>query len=405
MPPAARRFGAAAFALVLAAAAPSGARGDARLFRPVTADPRESQSRWRMSHYVEDWRYGTDVTDSTSRGGVVHNRQGVSWEVSAGEVFRWMPLERIGRWRGPWVRYQLGVPAAMFSRFDGTGILLNTDYQFGVSFDALWRGAFDRERGVTDYNHAVVTSRLTVMHHSSHLGDEYIAQGAFGRNQVNPPYQGARLDHPPVKRVDLAFEDVAFTLSIERSGPDAKASLRAYAGGEAKLVFPRRWRIGGLTPENFHSPSARCGLEYRSSAQSELPTGELPSRLLNRLVRSPYFDSEWIAAIDLRLAKPYNFASADNPSGDTEVWTPWLWTASPYGREFRRYAGSWRALVGTSIRRRSVATGSPLARPVGPEWIVALEWYRGYTPDGQLLDQRLRYRPRGYVVPSVTAHF
>lgn len=332
----------------------------------------------------------------------------MSWEVSAGEVFRWIPLERIGGWRGPWVRYQLGVPAGMFSRFDGTGILLNTDYQFGVSFDALWRGAFDRESGITDYSHSVITSRLTVMHHSSHLGDEYIAQGQFGRNQGTPgtpTYQSALLGHPPVKRVDLTFEDVALTLSAERAGGDAKATLRAYVGGEIKLVLPPSWHVGGVTPSQFRSPTARCGLEYRSSGESELPTSELPARLLNKAVRSQMFDSEWLAAVDLRLAKPFNFASGDNPSGDTEVWTPRLWTASPFGREFRHYAGSWHAMVGTSIRHRSTTTGAPAARSLGREWIVALEWYRGYAPDGQLLDQRLSYRPRAYLMPSVTAHF
>ena len=92
--PPARRLGAIAILTVVLAATAPDARADVRLFRPLTADPRECQSRWRMSRYVEDWRYGTDVTDSTSRGGVVHDRVGISWEVSAGEVFRWMPLER-----------------------------------------------------------------------------------------------------------------------------------------------------------------------------------------------------------------------------------------------------------------------------------------------------------------------
>jgi len=192
---------------------------------------------------------------------------------------------------------------------------------------------------------------------------------------------------------------------VERAGADARATLRAYAGGACKLALPRRWHVGGLTPRNYRSPTAHAGLELRSSGQSELPTDDLPSRLLNAVARSKTFDSEWFAAIDVRLAKPYNFASADNPAGETEAWTPHLWTASPYGREFRHYAGSWHAMLGTAIRRRATSTGAPLGRPPGPEWIVALEWYRGYTPDGQLQDQRLRYRPRDYVVPSVTAHF
>ena len=385
--------------------APGTAHADVRLFRPLTADPRENQSHWKMAHYTEDWRYGTDITDSTSHGGVVQDRQGFLWEVAAGETFRMIPLERLGKWHGPWVRYQLGVPAGIFSRFDGTGILVNTDYQYGVSLDVMWRGAFAPDRGVTTYRNAVVTSRLTVMHRSSHLGDEYIAQGTFGRNQVSPTYQGAQLGHPPVKRMDLAYEDIALTLSLERSGADERATLRAYAGGETKLVVPTRWNFRGLEPANFRAPAARFGLEYRASGESDSPTNELPSVLLNKLMRSPYFDSELFAALDVRLAKPYNFASADNPNGETETWTPRLWTASPYGREFRRYAGSWHAMIGAIIHRRTANVSAPAARPLGPEWLVSFEWYRGYTPDGQLLDQRLAYRPRGYWVPSVTAHF
>ena len=399
-----------ALALALALLAPlvaarPCAAADVRLFRPLTADPRENQSRWRMSHYVEDWRYGTDVTDSTSKGGVVKGREGFSWEVAAGNTFQWVPLERIGAWKGPWVRYQLGVPAGIFSTFDGTGILLNTDYQYGVALDVLWRGDFDKDRGITSYSHAVLTSRLTVMHHSSHLGDEYIAQGAFGRNQATPPYQGPQLGHPPVKRMDLSYEDVALTVSLERSGADVRPTLRAYAGIQTKLAAPPSWHVGMIAPANFRSPTARGGLEYRSSGQSELPTGLLPGRWLNKIVRSQLFDNEWIAAIDLRLAKPYNFASADNPTGETEQWTPYLWTASPYGREYRHYAGSWHGMIGAVIHHRTTVTGAAMARPLGPEWIVGLEWYDGYAPDGQLLDQRLSYRPRAYLIPSITAHF
>jgi len=180
--------------------------------------------------------------------------------------------------------------------------------------------------------------------------------------------------------------------------------MRVYAGGEPTLVCARLWGVGGITPHNFHSPTARGGLEYRSSGESALATGDWPARLLNRLARGQGFDSEWLAAVDLRLAKPYNFASADNPSGDTEVWTPHLWSAVPYGREFRHYAGSWHAMLGTALHHRPQGIAGAVGRPLGPEWIVALDWYRGYTPDGQLLDQRMRYRPRGYVVPSVTAH-
>jgi hypothetical protein len=57
--------------------------------------------------------------------------------------------------------------------------------------------------------------------------------------------------------------------------------------------------------------------------------------------------------------------------------------------------------IASSARRNAMLGGGRMA----PEWIVALEWYRGYSPNGQFLDQRLRYAPRWGVVPSVTAHF
>jgi hypothetical protein len=389
---------------LFAHAALPAAAADVRLFRPVTADPRESQSRWRMSRYTEDWRYGTDIADSTSTGGVREDHEGVSWEIAAGEVFRWRPLERIGRWRGPWVRYQLGVPAGLVANFD-TGALLDSDYQFGVSFDALWRGDYDSAFGIRDFRSAVVTSRLRVFHRSTHLGDEYLAFGRFGRNQNGNGSTDPKYQQPPVKRVDLTYEAVEAVVSIERAGPDGQATLRLYGGGEFKVVLPRSWHIGGATPRNFTSPAARLGFEYRSAGNAADPPDLLPARALDAILRTRSFESEWIAAFDLRLAKPYNFASCDNPDGETERWTPQLWTDCRYGREYRRYAGSWHAMVGYSLSPRA-ARGSAGPRPrVGPEWIVALEWYRGYSPNGQFLDQRMRYRPRGYLLPSVTAHF
>jgi len=389
-------------AVLVALASP--ARADVRLFRPLTADPRENQTHWRMSHYTEDWRYGTDVTDSTSQGGWVRDRQGFAWEVGGGETFRWIPLERIGHWRGPWKRYQVGLPAGLVSRFDGTGILLNTDYQYGASFDALWRGAFDSATGVTSYHTAVLTSRLTVMHHSSHLGDEYIAQGAFGRNQVDPPFQGPQLGHPPVKRMDLSYEDAALTVSLERSAPDGTATLRLYAGGTAKLTLPKGWRAHGLEPANMRSPTAHVGAELRTGSESGDAPVPAPVRAIARVLRMRDLGGEWLGAVHLRLAKPYNFASADNPAGETEAWTPRLWTASPYGREFRRYAGSWHAMAGFTLRKQPPPAHNT-APAAGPELVIALDWYRGYSPDGQLQDQRLRYRPRAWLMPSVTAHF
>src|SRR5438128_306051 len=101
------------------------------LFRPLIADPRESLSRWRLVSYTEDRRFGTDITDSTSHGGILQDQRGLMWEVAGGNRFRWRPLRRL-LGVAPWRRYQLGVPAAFFAQFDNSGALLNTDFQYGA---------------------------------------------------------------------------------------------------------------------------------------------------------------------------------------------------------------------------------------------------------------------------------
>src|SRR5204862_4945259 len=63
--------------IVLAAGWCGGSARAEAVFRPLIADPRESLSRWRFVGYTEDWRYGTDITDSTSRGGVERDRRGL----------------------------------------------------------------------------------------------------------------------------------------------------------------------------------------------------------------------------------------------------------------------------------------------------------------------------------------
>jgi hypothetical protein len=390
---AARALAAALGLLPLVACAGS-ASGEI-LFRPLVADPRESVSRWRQSSYVADWRYGADVTDSTSRGGVVEDRRGVQWELAAGNVFRWRVLERLFGARPPWVGYQLGAPAAIFADFENDGSLLNTDWQFGGSFEVQWTGARGGER---PFARPVTTSRLSLMHRSSHLGDEYLALGAIGRNQDGHPLQGALFDRPPVKRVDLSYESIQAIVAVEWAprGARGASTVRAYAGGDAKLVLPARWQVGALRPRDFHTPAARGGLEWRSAGNGAAPAEGVLARAVNRVAGTALVGSEWFAALDVRLAKPFEFSTCDDPTGFGEVWTPRLWTECPYGRERRGFAGTWRGMLGATLRP---ATGR------GPEWTLALEWYRGHSTSGQFLDQRLRYRPRGWVLPSVTARF
>jgi len=400
------------------------ARADA-VFRPLIADPRESLSRWRIVTSVEDWRYGTDITDSTRHGGVVEDRERIMWEIAGGHTFRWRPWRFAPGSAVPWSVAQLGAPAAMFATFDNSGSLLNTDFQFGVSLDFQWSGhdvlggtgeaparanLTSQGIGMADAGHErpfdrpVVTTRLTAYHRSSHLGDEYLALSRFGQNQNGLVHAEALFDHPPVKRVDLTYEAVNGVVSLEWAPAWNRTGVaRLYGGAETKLVFPASLEIGALRPHNFRAASARIGTEYRAAGNGTDPYDGWLTRTMNRMVRSPWVESSWFAAADLRLAKPYNFASGDNPIGEDEAWTPHLWTETPYGREYRHYAGSWHAMLGAVVwPSREGVTRTPLA---GPEWLISLEWYRGYSFSGQFLDQQSRWRPRWYVVPSVTARF
>ena len=385
------------------------------VFRPLIADPRESLSRWRIVTSVEDWRYGSDITDSTSRGGYIEDRERILWEGAAGHTFRWRPWHFAPGSPVPWSVAQIGVPVAIFATFDNSGSLLNTDFQFGVSMDFQWgddtihRGATggrpsESANGPRPFDSPVITSRLTVYHRSSHLGDEYLALSRFGRNQDGHVRAEALFDHPPVKRVDLTYEAVSGLMSYEWAPRWNRASAaRLYGGAETKLVFPASLQIGALRPHNFRAPSFRVGAEYRGAGNQADPRDGWVTRTVNRLAGTPWVESSWFAAADLRLAKPYNFASGDNPMGESEVWTPRLWTDTPYGREYRNYAGSWHAMLGAVVwPAREKPSRTPLA---GPEWLVALEWYHGYSFNGQFLDQRSHWRPRWYVVPSVTARF
>ena len=397
------RLAALAVAFALAAAAP--ARADLRLFRPITADPRENQTRWHRYEYVEDWRYGTDIGDSTSQGGVEQDVHGLGWEVSGGEKFRWRPLERIGPWRGPWKRYQLAALAGMFAQFDGGGVLMNADYQYGFGADMLWRGDYDPARGIVGFSRTVITSRLTVSHQSSHLGDEYLVYGDYGANRSAQPPPTTLFDRPPVKRAELAYEKITALLSAERAIGPGGATLRGYGGGEFKLRFPERWGVGGTLPTRMISPAWRVGLELRSAGDASDPPDGMTTRALTWLLRDHAVETEWFGALDVRIAKPFQFAASDNPDGETEVWTPYLWTLGQNGHEYRHAAASWHGMVGLCVAPGAKRVEALGGGRMGPEWIVALEWYRGYSPNGQFLDQRLRYRPRWGVVPSVTAHF
>jgi hypothetical protein len=363
------------------------------LFRPPVANPRESISRWRQSSYTSDWRYGTDVTDSTTIGGFIEDRTGVHWEIAAGHTFRWRRLERIFGTRPPWAGYQLGVPAAIFAQFENDGSLLNTDFQYGFDFEIQWNGDLKPER---PFERALWTSRLMVMHRSSHLGDEYLALGAIGRNQNGHPAQGILFERPPVKRVDLSYEMFEAMVAFEWAPFGGNGAARLYAGGDKKFLLPSTWGIGARRPKNFDSPAGRLGFEWRSNGNAASPGNDWLTRSVRNVSGAERVRMGWLTALDLRVARPYNFAACDNPSGNGEAWTPHLWSECPNGFEFDGYAGSWRGMVGLTLLPRG---------PSSSEWVIALEWYDGYSFNGQFLDQPLRYRPRMYLIPSITATF
>jgi hypothetical protein len=394
-------FGLACLLCVPTAAAHTGG-GRIQLFRPLTADPRENQFRMVFSDYTENWRYGTDIADSTSQGGF-EERTGTRWDVAIGATPRLAPMRRIFGWKGPWHRYQLGLPAGVFARFDnGTKELINSDYQFGAALDMVWSGRWSDTTGVASFDRPVVASRLSVYHRSTHLGDEYLSFGDFGDNQAGHPDEGGLFPHPPVKRVDLTYEAVRGILSTEWAPAfvnSGRSTIRVYGGGELK------WAIRPRTPASFSSPIAQAGLELRTAGNQDDPSDGWLTKLVNAPFGRPVFETEWLVAFDWKLARPYDFASCDNPDGGGETWTPHLWTDCRHGHEFAAYAGSWHGMVGLSLvsgAGRRVADGG---RRQGSEILIALEWYHGYSPDGQFLDQRLESRPLAYVLPGITIHF
>jgi hypothetical protein len=388
----------AAWLIACAAAARA---DEAILYRPMMADLNESLIHVKVSSVTQDFRYGVDITDSTSVGGWRTGQSGVGWDVAAGKTFRTPSWRKAFGWAGPWKRYQLTGSALIrsnFERIEAQYINVN-DFQFGGGFEAQWSGAGDDARGATSFDHPVLTTRTSFYHRSSHTGDEYVAQGNFGDNQSGPQAGTGLFPDPPVKRAVLSYEVIQQLFALEWSPLHGESSWRGYAGGE--------WKLGtmGRRPWNYHSPAAQLGLEFRSAGNRPDLGPDPLSGAINRVLRDDRTAFAWFAAADLRLAKPFNFASIDNPDGDAEVWTPNLWSVGAYGREFRNYAGSWHAMAGVSLwnpERRSASRGGRLA---GPETAITLEWYHGYSPHGTFMDMRRSDHPRWYVVPSITTTF
>lgn len=386
---------------------PTAAQGTPRLFRPLLADPRENQFRMKWVRSTENWRYGTDITDSTSQGGY-QTRTGVTWDVGFGETFRAEPWEKILGWQpGLWRRYQVGIPAGVFANFDrGGAVLVNADYQFGLSTDFLLRGKVNKNQEIAGFDQSVWVLRMMGYHRSTHVGDEYLAEGAFGNNQSGFPDSAELFQYPPVKRYNLSFESARIILSGEGAPRwilGGEATLRGYAG------FEKKFKLATHEPSNLHSAIYQAGFEFHSQGNAPRPRPSWFGWLENRFYPPGHgVLTEWVVAGDFKLAKPYEFALADAAEGASgEAWTPHLWSKGTGGREFESYAGSWHLMIGVAtyqISDRDVTrTGARPPSYMPPVAILGFEWYSGYSPNGQFLDQRLHYRP--WWAPSLTVHF
>jgi hypothetical protein len=399
------RFAGARMVAVAVAVLSGGTRAAAapglELFRPRMAAPFESLTRLRFQSFEQDYRYGTDVSDSTSVAGVDRDVRGVSFGVAGGRTLRGPAWSHAGTWRTPARAYQLAAPLQVdvgFDRIDAQFINV-ADYSYGVALDALWTGDGDTARGIAGFQTPVLTTRVAILHRSSHVSDDYLGRGGFGRNQRGLVEATGLRPRPPIKRAVLSYEVLETVASLEGSPRALRdGTVRVYLGGELKLG------ITGLEPRRFRSPAASAGVELRSAGnRGDVSPGAL-ARAVNRGMHSDVLTTAWFAAFDVRLARPFDFASCDNPSGDGEVWTPRLWTNCPCGRELP-YAGSWHALVGLSLfdpGSRDVSRGGSWTRH---ETVLGLEWYRGYSTRGVFLDDRRRDHPRWYVAPSLTLSF
>ena len=392
---------------VLASCLPLSAQAAPRMFRPLMADPRENQFRMKWVRSTENWRYGTDIADSTTQGGY-ESRTGITWDVGFGETFRAEPWEKLfGLQSGLWKRYQVGIPAGVFANFHRGGAeLINADYQFGMSTDFLLRGKLNEHEEIDGFSKAVWVLRAMIYHRSTHLGDEYLSQGAFGDNQDGFPDSAELFQYPPVKRFNLSFESARFILSSEAAPRwlfGGEATLRGYLG------FEKKFKIATQEPSNFRSAIYQAGFEFHSQGNVATPRKSWFSWLQNRVYPPGHgVVTEWVAAMDFKLAKPYEFALADAAHGATsEAWTSHLWTNGTGGREFQSYAGSWHFMLGIATYQRNerdmTRSNSRPPSYMPPVAILGLDWYAGYSSNGQFLDQKLQYRP--WWVPSLTVHF
>lgn len=201
----------------------------------------------------------------------------------------------LGRWngnrRGDGV--QFSISAGVFAQFDlGTSSydLLNADYVVSLPL-TIRRGWF--------------STRLRVVHQSSHLGDEYLLREPADRRD----------------RENLSFDAVDWILSADAG------VLRFYGGGE--YLFRRE-------PEDLEKYVAHGGVELRPLFRV-LPLGSLGGfRFVAATDVKASEEHDWKAAVSVRAGLEYD--RPGNGASDARRWgvfAVFYDGPSPYGQFFR----------------------------------------------------------------------
>jgi hypothetical protein len=180
------------------------------VFRPLLADPKQPQ-------FFASWQV-TEIRSTDDN-------------VNIGAVGIGDNIGLVGR-RNGCDGWQVGIFAGVWAQFDmdeSSYPLLNADYQVGIPFS--WR------RGI-------VSSRVRLLHQSSHLGDELL------------------LSDPSLVRVNLSTEAIDALVSI-----DVKQWGRLYGGG-IYLINP--------DPDTLDSGGLQFGFELRGATKPGFLSKWLP---------------------------------------------------------------------------------------------------------------------------------
>jgi Protein of unknown function (DUF1207) len=241
---------------------------DDQIFCPTIADPKEARS------FVSLLR-GTfrSLDDPSGEGTTIAS-------VGLGDSFG------LVRWGGPEPNegVQLDVVGSIFAQFDlgaPSNDLINADYLIGLPF-TFRRNGF--------------STRVTLYHQSSHLGDEYL------------------LRSDDIQRENLSFESIEL-LASQEMGP-----LRVYAGGE---------RLFRREPDALPSKLFHGGVELRTGRAG-------PFRLVGGVDLKATDLHDWSPAISGRVGlEMARRRSGDHPPRLVTLMFELYEGPSPYGQFFQ----------------------------------------------------------------------